>query len=177
MIHWPDPRVDIRYPLEVLAKLKTQGKIHRIGLSNPTLGDLEKADQVERIRDFQGECNLFNNSISAFEKEGHTLMGWGVYDKGILSGRVSLDRKFEKGDARSWAPWWKKSAWKQKVKKLKGIDPNFIRRAALSYAAAHCDHPIVGWKSIEQIESTLWDLNDPPTFSEIEKLKNEISLD
>src|SRR5690606_12662881 len=34
MIHWPDSRVDIRLPLEVLARAQKAGKIKYIGLCN-----------------------------------------------------------------------------------------------------------------------------------------------
>ena len=38
LIHWPDPRNDIRAAMEVLAKAQEQGKIRRVGLSNTNLG-------------------------------------------------------------------------------------------------------------------------------------------
>jgi len=46
MIHWPDTRVDIRRPLEVLAKAKHQGKIKHIGLCNTNIADLEKGSEI-----------------------------------------------------------------------------------------------------------------------------------
>ena len=63
MIHWPDARVDIRRPLEVLAKAKQQGKIKHIGLCNTSISDLEKAAEIDRIEVVQSEFNLFQNDI------------------------------------------------------------------------------------------------------------------
>jgi myo-inositol catabolism protein IolS len=60
MVHWPDPKTDIRYPLEVLAKAQIEGKIHSIGLCNTNLEDLTKALEMVKVEYLQSECNLFN---------------------------------------------------------------------------------------------------------------------
>ena len=55
---------------------------------------------------------------------------WGsFFDKGIASGRVTLEREFDNVDCRSWAPWWKKSNKDEKIdfinslkNKIKDVD-------------------------------------------------------
>jgi aryl-alcohol dehydrogenase-like predicted oxidoreductase len=128
MIHWPDARVDIRRPLEVLAKAKQQGKIKHIGLCNTSISDLEKAAEIDRIEVVQSEFNLFQNDIqnSLFpylKKNNISFMSWGTLDKGILTGRVDEKRKFEESDCRSWAPWWKNADNKSKFDAMKNIWP------------------------------------------------------
>ena len=119
MIHWPDPRTDIRYPLEVLAKAQIEGKIQSIGLCNTNSEDLSKAIEMVKVEYIQSECNLFNNPLNELKNQivenNIRTMGWGTFDKGILTGSVTKNRNFSKEDARSWAPWWKKSNWKDKV--------------------------------------------------------------
>lgn len=121
MIHWPDQKVDIRYPLEVIYKAQEQGKVKSIGLCNTNSEDLEKATEICKIDVIQGEWNPLEMGNEAIRKKGITLdlpwMSWGSLDKGILTGRVTADRKFEKSDCRSWAPWWKsmKKEWKYQV--------------------------------------------------------------
>jgi len=113
MIHWPDDKVDIRRPMEVLAKAKRKEMIGHIGLCNTSLEDLGKAGEIESIEAVQCQLNVFERDI---EKEvlpyctqrGIPFMSWGTLDKGILTGRVSKERRFDKSDCRSWAPWWKK---------------------------------------------------------------------
>lgn len=110
MIHWPDSKIDIRHPMEVLAKAKLEGKIKHIGLCNTNHDDFIKASEISPIEFFQAEHNLFNHEfIKSFKEELTTrgFMGWGTFDKGILTGRVFKGRDYDKSDARKWAPWWK----------------------------------------------------------------------
>lgn len=120
MIHWPDARVDIREPLQVLVKAQKAGKIQFIGLCNTNLDDLKKAQEICPITVIQSEHNLFNQE--PFLKLNNTWkdklsMSWGTFDKGILSGRVTQDRKFSPEDCRSWAPWWNKKEVLDKIKR------------------------------------------------------------
>ena len=108
MIHWPDPRVDIRRPMEVLAKAKEQTKIRHIGLCNTTPEDLLKAQEIEEIEVVQSQFNLFEDSLKKdflpeLKKQGISFMSWGTLDKGILTGRVHEKRQYDRCDARSWA--------------------------------------------------------------------------
>lgn len=128
MIHWPDARVDIRRPLEILAKAKNQGKIKHIGLCNTNISDLEKGSEVERIEVVQSEFNFFQNSACTdlfpyLNKHKISFMSWGTLDKGILTGRVDEKRKFESSDCRSWAPWWKNANNMPKFETMKKIWP------------------------------------------------------
>jgi myo-inositol catabolism protein IolS len=120
MIHWPDPKVDIRIPLDVLIKAQERGKIKKIGLCNTTASDLAKARSITQIDVLQSELNFFNQAPFAHlgdEWKGLLSMSWGTFDKGILSGRVTKDRTFDKEDARSWAPWWNKKEVALKIEK------------------------------------------------------------
>jgi myo-inositol catabolism protein IolS len=120
MIHWPDQQVDIRTTLEVLVRAKEQGKISYLGLCNTTNDDLSKAREITQISALQSELNLFNhNFLTDLGKHWNDVfsMGWGTFDKGILSGRVTHQRKFTKEDCRSWAPWWNKKQVQIKVER------------------------------------------------------------
>ena len=120
MIHWPDQKVDIREPLEVLKKAQGKGLIKHIGLCNTNLEDLNKAVEICDITALQSELNLFNQKpFDQLEDawKSRFSMSWGTFDKGILSGRVIAGRKFDKSDARSWAPWWNKKEVQVKIEK------------------------------------------------------------
>jgi myo-inositol catabolism protein IolS len=128
MIHWPDAKVDIRRPLEVLAKAKHQGKIKHIGLCNTNISDLTKGLEIERIEVVQSELNLFQNSVTTeifpyLKEQNISFMSWGTLDKGIITGRVDEKRKFDSSDCRSWAPWWKNADNQPKFEAMKKIWP------------------------------------------------------
>lgn len=125
MVHWPDSRVDIRIPLEVLKNAQLAGKIKHIGLCNTNLIDLNKAKEICDIDAIQSELNLFNQMpFDSLEKEWSDKfsMGWGTFDKGILTGRVQSDRRFSASDCRSWAPWWNKKEVLLKIERVQKLD-------------------------------------------------------
>lgn len=127
MIHWPDSKVDIRKPMDVLAKAKLNGKIKHIGLCNTYDEDLSKALEIDKIEAVQNQLNVFDTGgldcVQNSLKSDISFMSWGTFDKGIITGSVTKDRKFERDDARSWAPWWKQSNYKEKVEKMEKVLP------------------------------------------------------
>ncbi len=188
MIHWPDDRVDIRRPLEVLSKAKAQGKIKHIGLCNTNLDDLEKSFEIDRIEVVQSEFNFFQNSIkdSIFpylKKHNISFMSWGTLDKGILTGRVNESRKFEASDCRSWAPWWKNADNKSKFQTMNKIMPLLEKYnlSGLELAIGHnlsfpeVSVALCGARNIEQLQSIFKALEKLPSkemILEIESLAN-----
>lgn len=153
MIHWPDPKVDIRYPLEVLLKAQEQDKILEVGLCNTNPQDLAKAREMASINYLQSEFNLFNDGFENLALAGSKTMGWGTFDKGILAGSVHADRKFEAKDCRAWAPWWKKSGWKEKAVKAQEFKANFkLKHIALQFSLQEMDFSLCGAKTVAQID-------------------------
>ncbi len=59
-LHAVDPNVDFRCTLETLVKLKEEGKIRHIGLSNINPAQLEQALDFTVIASVQNHCNLFD---------------------------------------------------------------------------------------------------------------------
>jgi myo-inositol catabolism protein IolS len=124
MIHWPDPRVDIRRPMEVLRKFQEKSVINHVGLCNTNLDELKKAHEIGPIASIQSELNVLSRSAYndlGDEWKKYFTMGWGTLDKGILSGRVIKDRKYDASDARSWAPWWNKKEVALKIERVQKL--------------------------------------------------------
>ena len=112
MIHHPDPKVDIRRPMEVLAEAQTQGKCRFIGLCNVGPEDLVQAGEVAKIDVVENECNFFHHQrvkdiLPHLEQRGIGLIGWGTLHKGILAGTDISPRLYDTCDVRSWAKWWR----------------------------------------------------------------------
>lgn len=168
MIHWPDQNVDIRKPMEVLAKAKLEGKIKHIGLCNTFEEDLLKALEVEKIEAVQSQFNPFDTSTvdqlgDLLKEKAISFMSWGTLDKGILTKRVTEGRKYDASDCRSWAPWWDK---KEVAKKSQAMQKVFeyldeIESNGLNFAVSHnlnhpsCDMVLVGMKNPKYVESTV----------------------
>lgn len=176
MIHWPDANIDIRRPLEVLAKAKGQGKIKHIGLCNTTIEDLEKSKEIEKVEVVQSEFNFFQNALAEnlfpyLKEHNISFMSWGTLDKGILTGRVDEKRKFDDSDCRSWAPWWKNADNKSKFNAMKKIWPllDEFGHTGLELALAHNLHfnevttALCGVRNSEQLHSLFKALKHLPS--------------
>ncbi len=175
MIHWPDAKIDIRKPLEVLYRAQETGKIQHIGLANTNAEDLEKAKEIVKLVGFQSEHNLWTTkSYELLEPiyPESLFTGWGTFDKGILSGRVSNERKYDSSDARSWAPWWSRKDVAVKLKKVDQLKSileshqlelsDFALNYGLSTSRPVCG--LVGMKSLSDLENVINSLNNriPP---------------
>jgi aryl-alcohol dehydrogenase-like predicted oxidoreductase len=162
MIHWPDPRVDIRSSLEVVRRYQDSGAVRYIGLCNTNPQDLMRAREIVSVVSIQSELNLYNQrAYDILENQWQDLfsMGWGTLDKGILSGRVHELRRYDEHDARSWAPWWNKKevAIKiEKVARLRTILDEYsltLTQFCLQYNLQHfgISSCLVGLKSIDDL--------------------------
>lgn len=178
-IHWPDKNVDIRKPMEVLAKAKMEGKVRSIGLCNTFVGDLEKAQEVDKVEVVQSEFNFFSrydsDTFDYLKKNNIEFMSHGTFDKGVLTGRVSSERndkkEFDISDCRRWAPWWKeqdRTARYEAVKKIKNFLSSYeysLVEFALAYNLSHPQMTSVlcGMRNFEQVDSVLSSLQHLPT--------------
>ena len=190
MIHWPDSRVDIRRPMEVLYKAQHQGKIKHIGLCNTNPEDLNLAMEIARVEVAQSEFNFFQNSISEtlfplLKKHDLSFMSWGTLDKGILTGRVDEKRKFDESDCRSWAPWWKNADNKSKFLAMKKIWPKLdsTNHTGLELALAfnlsfqEVSVALCGARNKTQLESLFRALQNLPKKDLINELVELAKLD
>jgi len=167
-IHWPDSNVDIRKPMEVLARAKEQGKIRAIGLSNSYLDDMRKASEIERIDVLQNGFHLFQDypkrELFQWIRENEAgFMGYGTLDKGILTGRVDEKRNFESDDVRSRAAWWTNEDRSPKYKAMAEIKPVLekwgysLLEMALGYVLHHSEVScaLCGVRNEKQLETAL----------------------
>lgn len=167
MLHWPDAKVDIRKVMEVYARAMEAGKIRAVGLCNTNYEDLQKAKEIVEPKVIQSEFNAFQNEnfhfIEHARKNDMGFMSWGSLDKGILTGRVNADRTFDKEDARSWAPWWKKENknWKYDVLKVVSQKLREFDFTTLDFALQYNLHQnglstaICGFRNSQQLHSIL----------------------
>jgi aryl-alcohol dehydrogenase-like predicted oxidoreductase len=105
LIHWPDPKTPIVEVAETLKMIKDQGKIKAIGVCNFNLTQLKEFEKTAPLDVVQLPYNLFEreqeeNEVKYAISKKIPLMGYGPLCRGLLSGKMSKDRKFNKGDLR-----------------------------------------------------------------------------
>lgn len=187
MIHWPDAKVDIREPLEVLSKAKSDGKIKHIGLCNTSIEDLEKASEIERIEVAQSQLNVFcdepvNELFPYLKEKEMSFMSWGTLDKGIITGSIHKKREQSKSyddvDCRKKAPWWNQAEVLEKVSQMDKAFPILEEHGhtglelALGYNLSFdsVSTALVGARNHDQLQGCLKALSNLPSEVVLEKV-------
>jgi len=108
--HWQDESTPIEATMETLLKLKEEGVIRAIGVSNVTVEQLRQYLAVGPVDVAQESYSMINraiehNGILALCKEhGISLLAYSPMANGLLTGRLSPDRQFNEGDLRRGNP-------------------------------------------------------------------------
>lgn len=182
MIHWPDPRIDIRKTMEVLAKAKSDGKICSIGLCNTTEEEILLAEEIESIEAVQSEFNFFENRnkklFNFLKIKDIRFISWGTLDKGLLTRRASRTRTYEKNDYRGISKIWKKMNKEVKwgfLDSLHNETQQTLLELALGYNFSYdlLDIALVGIRTIEQLESSLKAAKHCATRERVEEMIEE----
>lgn len=109
-IHWPSGAfnnevVPIEETMSALNKLKEQGKIRAIGVSNFSGTQLEEASQYGRIDSLQPPYSLFwrkieSDAVPYCVANNISILAYSSLAQGLLTGKFGLDHQFAEGDHR-----------------------------------------------------------------------------
>ncbi|GAC1037172.1 aldo/keto reductase [Pseudomonas sp. No.117] len=108
-VHWPDPQVPHEETARELERLRQKGKILAIGVSNYSPEQLEAFRQFANPSTVQPPYNLFERAIEAdvlpyAQRHGLVVLAYGALCRGLLSGRMNADTRFEGDDLRQGDP-------------------------------------------------------------------------
>ena len=106
LIHWPDRNTPFEEPMRALDDLVKQGKVKAVGLSNFKLSEIEACTKTRRVDVVQYCWNMFDRrmqkEIFPYCRENKIgVMAYGSLAYGMLTGTLSEEKAFEKGDWRS----------------------------------------------------------------------------
>jgi aryl-alcohol dehydrogenase-like predicted oxidoreductase len=104
-VHWPDSAAPIEETAEALFALQREGKILALGVSNFSPEQMEAWRRVAPLHTTQPPYNIFEREIESdvlpYALEHKLLvLSYGAICRGLLSGKMSHARKFEKSDLR-----------------------------------------------------------------------------
>jgi aryl-alcohol dehydrogenase-like predicted oxidoreductase len=110
-IHWPSgafgsDKVPIEETMQALVRLKEQGKIRAIGVSNFSGAQLAEAMQYGEIVSLQPPYSLFWRQVEQDARplcleRGLTLLAYSPMAQGLLTGKFGPEHRFQKGDHRA----------------------------------------------------------------------------
>jgi aryl-alcohol dehydrogenase-like predicted oxidoreductase len=117
-VHWPDFETPIAETARTMEDLRREGKIRAIGVSNfsPTQMRMFSADaQLDAV---QPPYNLFERAIEADVLPyaigaGLAILSYGALCRGLLSGRMTSETKFDGDDLRKIDPKFQGKRFRQ----------------------------------------------------------------
>lgn len=101
--HWQDATTPVEVTMEKLLKLKDEGKIRAIGVSNITVKHLEEYGDIASV---QEKFSLIDRGIAGngildyCVDQGIAVLSYYTMEQGLLTGKMSPDRIFPEGDTR-----------------------------------------------------------------------------
>ena len=117
--HWPSSAPDktpIADTMACLMKLKDQGKIRAIGVSNVSLDELRENCGCGAVASDQFRYSMLSRDpekdiLPYCRKHNIATLTYMSLEQGLLTGKVGMDREFKPGDFRTnegWNPWYKR---------------------------------------------------------------------
>ena len=108
-VHWPDPNTMIGDTALELESLRAQGKIRAIGVSNFLPPQMNEFRAFARLDAVQPPYNLFerqieHNVLRYAKQSSLVVLCYGALCRGLLSGRMSADTRFDGDDLRKADP-------------------------------------------------------------------------
>jgi aryl-alcohol dehydrogenase-like predicted oxidoreductase len=126
-VHWPDPLVPIEETAEAMGSLYEQGKIRAIGVSNFSVAQMERFRRVAPLHVLQPPYNLFERGIEAdilpyCRANDIVTLGYGALCRGLLSGRMRPDTRFDGDDLRRVDPKFQPPRFSQYLDAVRQLD-------------------------------------------------------
>ncbi len=96
-IHWPNPEEDVEVGWAEMAKLKAEGKVRWIGVSNFNVSQMERAAKIAPITSLQPPYSLVERKVEAeilpyCEQHNIGVINYSPMGAGLLTGAMTLER-------------------------------------------------------------------------------------
>jgi aryl-alcohol dehydrogenase-like predicted oxidoreductase len=184
-IHWPNPDADIEEGWASLAKLKQDGKVRWIGVSNFTSKQMDRCRKFASITSLQPPYSAISpeaedDVLPYCQKHGIGAIVYSPMKSGLLSGKMTKERvaNFPQDDFRRRALNFQEPALSRNLELaelMKKIGARHNRSAGEVAIAWTLRHPavtgaIVGFRSAEQVSGVIGAMDFRLTPSEVEEI-------
>jgi aryl-alcohol dehydrogenase-like predicted oxidoreductase len=185
-LHWPNPEQDIEEGWTMMAKLKEEGKVRWIGVSNFNVAQMERAAKIAPITSLQPPYSLIERKVEAeilpyCEQHNIGVINYSPMGAGLLTGAMTAERaqNLPDNDWRSRSDNFREprlSRHLQLVEILKSIGEKHGRTAGEVAIAWTLRLPvvtaaIVGARSAKQVEGIQGALDLHLSAEEIEQIE------
>jgi aryl-alcohol dehydrogenase-like predicted oxidoreductase len=126
-VHWPDPATPYEETAQALLDLQRAGKIRAIGVSNYSVKAMERFDSVVPKATAQPPLNLFERQAQATilpwcRENGVSVLTYGSLCRGLLTGTIDRNTKFEGDDLRNTDPKFRPPRFEQYLQAVTLLD-------------------------------------------------------
>ncbi|MBI1279161.1 MAG: aldo/keto reductase [Anaerolineaceae bacterium] len=96
-VHWPNPDEDVEVGWTEMAKLKEEGKLRWIGVSNFNVAQMERAAKIAPITSLQPPYSLIERKVEAeilpyCEQHNIGVINYSPMGAGLLTGAMTMER-------------------------------------------------------------------------------------
>ena len=104
--HWPDPSTEIEETYSAIDKLLKDGKILAAGVSNFSVEQMQQVHKIIPLASSQPPYSMVNRGAEAdvlpYCRENNIgVIVYSPLQRGLLTGKITMDYKFNEGDHRS----------------------------------------------------------------------------
>ena len=188
-IHWPEPDEDIEEGWTEMARLKEQGKVRYIGVSNFNVEQMKRAQKIAPITSLQPPYSLLSPEIeeSILPHAGENNIGVIVYSpmkSGLLTGAMTRERiaAMPDDDFRKRTPQFQEPKLTKNlelVERMREMGNRYGRTPGEVAIAWTLRRPevtaaIVGMRSAKQVDGVIGALDfrlSPAEVSELEQMR------
>ncbi len=185
-IHWPEPDHEVEEGWTEMAKLKEEGKVRHIGVSNFNAQQLERCRAIAPITSLQPPYSAISPEVEAETlpycvKHGIGVIAYSPMKSGLLTGTMTKERvaAFPQDDFRRHAPAFREPALTRNLALadlMKSIGARHGRTAGEVAIAWTLRNPavtaaIVGMRSAAQVEGVIGALKFRLSQAEVEEIE------
>lgn len=185
-VHWPNPELPLGPTMEALERLRAQGRIQAVGLSNFGPAGMEQARQYGTIDVLQPPYNLLWREVEAAilpycREHGIGVVPYSGLAQGLLTGRLSRDIVFAEGDERRTTVLFQPGIFKRVLDAVEGLRPiaagygRTVAQLAIRWLTSRpgISSPLLGARTVAELEENAgsfgWTIADADA-AEIDRL-------
>lgn len=127
-IHWPDVTTPIDETFEAVSKLIEQGKVRFAGVCNYDAQQMAEAEKTLKLVSNQIPFSMVNRGIEDETvpyciENNKSILAYSPLERGLLTGKITSDYKFQDGDHRAGHPHFQADFIKKTNELLNKIKP------------------------------------------------------
>jgi len=167
-VHWPDPTVPIEETAAAMAELLKEGKIRAIGVSNFSVAQMNRFCKIAPLHAVQPPYNLFERGIETgvlpyCQRNNIATFGYGALCRGLLSGRMRDETRFEGDDLRRQDPKFQQPRFGRYLDAVARLD-----QLAKQRYGKRVIHLALRWILDQGVTTALWGARTPDQLQPVE---------